>query len=611
MRRPLSLDSVLRYPDAISQVKADGDEVYWLATISQQDGRSTLRRLRDGQVVDLTPEANIRSRVMEYGGGAYAVSSGTVAWCDDRTSRLWVRQGDADPRPLTSPSTRFLYGGLALSVEDNALLAVREDHAAEPEARTEIVRLDLAADPDQVGEVVATGADFYASIAIRDGRLAWQQWNHPSMSWGTCSVWSAALDKPSAASPIYSREGVAAGYPLWLDSGRLAWVSDASGFWNWQLDGGTQWSVGSDCAGPLWVLDPPRATAIDGERLASVCYIDGRGTLAVWTPATDSTAWPLAGTTDIESVASAPGVIYVVAQWPDRLPTLVALRADGSTKTLAGPDGPEPGAIEAESVWTLGDAGPVQSWLYHPGEGCVPPLLVMTHGGPTSMATAGYDTTIQFWVSRGFAVLDVNYSGSTGFGREYRDRLSGRWGVLDVSDTAAAVAAVTGSGRADASRVAITGGSAGGFTTLASLTGTDVYRAGISRYGIGDLTTLVTDTHKAESHYPESLIAPWPEGRAVYEERSPINHLDRLTTPMLILQGTEDKVVPPGQAIQMADAVRAAGLPVALLMLEGEGHGFRALTTRRLALEAQVSFLEQVFSMVPSPDVAKLEIENL
>lgn len=208
-------------------------------------------------------------------------------------------------------------------------------------------------------------------------------------------------------------------------------------------------------------------------------------------------------------------------------------------------------------------------------------------------------------------MLDVNYSGSTGFGRAYRDRLRGQWGLLDVSDTVAAVSEATSRGLADPDRVAITGGSAGGYTTLRSLTSTDVYAAGISRYGIGDLTTLVTDTHKAESRYPEGLIAAWPEGRVVYEERSPINHLDRLSTPMLILQGTEDKVVPPNQAVQMADAVRSAGQPVALLMLEGEGHGFRAMATRRLAIEAQVSFLEQVFAMPPSPDVPALEIENL
>ena len=227
------------------------------------------------------------------------------------------------------------------------------------------------------------------------------------------------------------------------------------------------------------------------------------------------------------------------------------------------------------------------------------------------MATCAYDAGIAFWVSRGFAVVDVNYSGSTGFGRVYRDRLRGRWGELDVADAEAVVRALVQAGHVDPDRVAITGGSAGGFTTLKSLVSTDVYAAGISRYGIGYLPTLATDTHKAESRYLDGLVAPWPEGRAVYEDRSPINHLENLRTPMLILQGSEDKVVPPAQAQQMAEAVRSAGQPVALLVFDGEGHGFRTMAARRRSLEAQVSFLEQVFGMPPSPDVPGLEIENL
>lgn len=610
MHTPLPLDAVLSYPDAISQVRADGTAVYWLATIAAEDGRTTVRRMRDGKVADLTPDASVRSRTMEYGGGAYAVDAGTLAWCDDRTARLWVRSDDAPPRPITPLGGPFVYGGLVLSVADRAVIAIREDHSCEPEPCTEIVRIDLDGDGDDAGRVLATGADFYASVALADGRLAWQQWNHPSMSWDTSSVWTAPLDGSTAARPVCSEDDVAAGYPLWLPSGQLAWVSDASGFWNWQLEGGQRWTTEHDCSRPLWVLNPPAAAALSDDRIATLCYRDGRGSLAVWSPRTGEVSWPLEATTDIESVAVADDVILAVAEWADRGPSLVALHPDGSSETLVGVSHPDPGAVVAESVWAAGEAGPVHAWLYRPTSP-TPPLLVMTHGGPTSMATAGYDMTIQFWVSRGFAVLDVNYSGSTGFGRAYRDRLKGMWGIYDVSDTVAAVRSVTDQGLADPSRVAITGGSAGGFTTLASLTSTDVYRAGISRYGIGDLTTLVTDTHKAESRYPESLIAPWPQGRAVYEDRSPVNHLDRLSTPMLILQGTEDKVVPPNQAVQMADAVRAAGQPVALLMLEGEGHGFRAMATRRLALEAQVSFLEQVFAMAPSPDVPKLPIENL
>lgn len=238
-------------------------------------------------------------------------------------------------------------------------------------------------------------------------------------------------------------------------------------------------------------------------------------------------------------------------------------------------------------------------------------MLVMTHGGPTGATTAGYDRTKQFWISRGVAVLDVNYSGSTGFGRAYRDRLKSAWGVLDVADVIAAVEHVTAAGLADPERVVITGGSAGGYTTLQALVTSDVFAAGMSRYGVADLRALTTDTHKAESRYLDGLIGPLPEAEAVYLERSPISRLDALRTPMLILQGTVDSVVPPNQAELMADAVRDKHLPVALVMFEGEGHGFRGLSARRGALEAQVSFLQQVLGLEHSHDVPTLHIENL
>lgn len=606
-----SLDSVLNYPDAISQVRATDDAVFWLASIAAEDGRVTVRRLLDGAIEDLTPEANVRSRAMEYGGGAYAVAADLVAFCDDVTGKVMVR----DPfgtRPITIDQRRFVYGGLDLVPSEGLVLAVREDHHAQPEARTEIVALDLDGDNPTGGRVIATGADFYAAVTHREGRIAWMQWNHPNMSWDTCSVWSATLADPSDAAPVYSRDGVSAKDPLWVAPGDLAFVADDSGFWNWRLDGGgPRWRTDLDCAAPTWVLDPPAAAVLPGGRIASLVIDDGFGTVGLWNPATGEATSPLPGTTYVDSLAVSGEDLLVVAEWADRPATLQRISPDGVVSLVAGGAAPEADVTVPEPLWCDGDSGPVHSWLYSPAGLEAPPLIVMTHGGPTSMATASLDETRQFWVSRGYAVLDVNYSGSTGFGRAYRDRLRGNWGIADVADAVAAVNAVISRGLADPARVAITGGSAGGYTTLRALTSTDVFSAGISRYGIGDLTTLVTDTHKAESRYPDSLVAPWPAGRAVYEARSPVNHLDRLRTPMLILQGTDDKVVPPNQAVQMADAVRAAHLPVALLMLEGEGHGFRAMATRRLALEAQVSFLEQVFGLPASPDVPVLPIENL
>ena len=544
---------------------------------------------------------------MEYGGGAYAVDGSTLRVRrrprPPRVAGGWQRPTAAHPE-----SSAFIYGGLNLS--DGHLVAVRENHSAVPEPRTEIVELDVSTSNVDGGRVVATGADFYADVVHQEGRIAWTQWNHPNMSWDTAAVWSASLADPSDAAPDKSVEGVSATSPLWLPNARLAWADDEDGFWNWRIDQDAQWRVERDCAGPTWVLTPAVAAPVGKRMLASVEYIDGKGVLALWDHGSGSVTYPLPGTTDIDSISSLGDVIYVVAAWADRPSTLTEIRPDGTIVTLAGPGTAVEGAVAAASIWSEGPAGQVHSWLYAPAE-ANPPLIVFTHGGPTALATASYDATKQFWVSRGFAVLDVNYSGSTGFGRAYRDRLRGQWGELDVADAAAAVRAVTDQGLADPARVAITGGSAGGFTTLKSLVSTDVYAAGISRYGIGYLPTLATDTHKAESRYLDSLVAPWPEGRDVYEARSPINHLDKLSTPMLILQGLDDKVVPPNQAEQMADAVRSAGQPVSLIMFEGEGHGFRGMAARRRSLEAQVSFLEQVFGMPTSPDVPTLEVENL
>ncbi|MDF1490317.1 S9 family peptidase [Tessaracoccus caeni] len=612
MTAPLPLDFVLSSCDSLSQVKAASSGLYWLAGIAAEDGRVTVRRRRpDGAVEDLTPEASVRSRVMEYGGGAFDVQGDVLVYVDDVSRRVWLRD-DQGARALTAEQTRFRYGGLALHLASRRVLAVREDHDVQPEPRTEIVALDLDDENPDGGQVLVTGADFYAGIAVRGDRVAWCQWMHPNMSWEEASVWAAPLDDLSNALAVCAKEGVSALYPLWLDDERLAYASDESGYWNWTIagpDGAHTYRSETDCCGPLWVCDAP-ALASDGGRLAFIEYLDGWGTLTLWDPAPGSIERPLSGTADVESICWYDGELHAVVSWPDRPGSLVRLTSTGDVDEVVGSPGLEE-AVAPQSRWAEGPAGPVQFWAYLPEGVEQPPLLVKTHGGPTSMATASFSEEIQFWISRGFAFADINYGGSTGFGREYRERLRGQWGVLDVADVVACVEELASAGLVDRARVAIKGGSAGGYTTLQSLVSTDVFAAGMSRYGIGDLGALATDTHKAESRYTFGLVGPWPEAEEIYRERSPLFHLDRLSTPMLILQGMDDKVVPPNQAFAMADAVRAAGKPLALITFEGEGHGFRRLESRRIALEAELSFLEQIFGLPLSPDVPRLEIENL
>ncbi len=305
--------------------------------------------------------------------------------------------------------------------------------------------------------------------------------------------------------------------------------------------------------------------------------------------------------------ADAPGELAII-EWAGN--SILTLRRSSET-TL-------PFSSVAEEITWEGPEGPVHAWWYAPSnpdavapDGELPPVIVRSHGGPTSFSYADLNLANQFWTSRGIGVLDVNYGGSSHYGRAYRNRLWGTWGVIDVRDCVDAVRVVVERGLADPSRIAIMGGSAGGYTTLQALVTSDVFGAGLSDYGISDLATLATDTHKFEAHYTDRLVAPWPDGKDLYEERSPIHHLDRLNSPMLLQQGADDRVVPPSQAREMAAAVRAKGLPVALVMYEGEGHGFRRADTIVASLNAKLSFLAQVFEFNPAGDVAVLAIDNL
>lgn len=602
----LPLDFVIQRRDTLAQVRATSSGVYWLASIAAEDGRTTIRRYREGETVDLTPEASVRTRTMEYGGGAYDVEYDTIVYNDDRTNQIFVLD-EHGTRALTPPQQRYIFGGLHVQVRDGVVVAVREDHEAEPEPRTEVVALPL--DEEGVGNVVATGADFYASPRIRERVVAWQQWDHPNMSWDTASVWTAPIDDPDAKQPVFSAAGVSAQHPMWLSADKLAYTSDDTGYWNWHVtDGLTRqsWMIDRDCDTPNWVLDRPSACAVGPDLVATIEISNGYGRLALWQPSTGSILRPLRGTAWIDSVATYGDNLYVIAEWPDRPSELLAITPSGTTDVIAG--GGEAPCI-APAVARR--SGLIHSWFYAPPGVERPPLIVKTHGGPTSQATSSYDEEIQLWLSRGFAVVDVNYRGSTGFGRAYRDALRGNWGVTDVADVVEVVEDLAEAGLIDRSRVAIKGGSAGGYTTLQALVTTDVFAAGLSRYGIGDLETLVRDTHKAESRYPHSLVGPWPEEKAKYEERSPIHHLDKLSTPMLIMQGLKDKVVPPAQAFEMAEAVKAAGKPYALITFDEEGHGFRTMAARRTALESELSFLEQVFGMPLSRDIPRIEIEGL
>lgn len=607
----LTIDEVLTASDSMRQMRVVGEDVYWLAGVAAENSRGTIRRWHRDDIVDLTPEVNVRSRVNEYGGGAFDVDAEHLAFVDDVTRGVWVMTHGGSPVRVSPEDERFRYGGLRLASDFGYLLAVREDASAGSEPRTELVALALDEPNPDGGLVIATGADFYGRPAYLSGRLAWAQWHHPNMPWDSCEVWSGPIGFPSPAAHVDGGDGVSAVNPFFLFGGQLAWFSDESGFWNLTIDGDTFEDDHDFCPAP-WTFEEPPIAQLDETTLIGTRFVDGFGRLVLIDLDSGTITEADLPTSEIESVAASEGIGYAICGWPDRPTSLVAFRGDDIVQ-LVGDDAPERATVP-EALWFDGPAGPTQAWFYPVPltEGDErPPLLVKTHGGPTGMARANLDATIQYWTGIGVAVLDVNYSGSAGFGREYRDRLQGRWGQLDVADCVAAVRALADADRIDPYRVAITGGSAGGYTTLQSLVTTDVYAAGMSLYGIGDLETMVTDTHKFESRYLDGLVGPYPEAKQRYISLSPVHHVDRLATPMLILQGLDDLVVPPNQAEAMADAVRTKGLPLALVMFEGEGHGFRNVATRRAALQAQLSFLAQVFGFTLHDDVPVLAIENL
>ena len=647
-RSPVGVEDLTAGSTGLDAVRVDGDDLYWLESRPDQGGRVSLwtRPFVGGEARELTPAtANVRTRVNEYGGGEYGVRDGVVVYSDLADGRLrrldrdgtvtvltaageaWY--GDPDVHPSAGPGS----GGVVVAVREDHREAVVAEHG---EAVTTIVAVPLdgsaAGDLDAVTVLVA-GADFCSTPQLSaDGRLAWTQWDHPNMPWDSTTVRVAPLgpDGLGAVETVAGGPGESAVQPRWNGS-ELLFASDRTGWWNlyaWSAAADPSvralYAAESEFAEPQWVLgmSPYAVAPGDGPgRLVCLTMTDGAPGLVVLdldggglTPVAD------AGVGADALAAGAAGVAAVLT-FPDRPAELATLGVDGAWTTVrtSSRHAPDPAGVSvARDVTWPGEGGTVHGW-YHPPvnpgfvapEGEAPPLITLSHGGPTSQARAVYSLSTQFWTSRGYAVLDVNYGGSTGYGRPYRERLKGRWGFVDVDDCANGALAMVEQGLADRTRLVVKGGSAGGYTTLRALTATDVFTAGVSSYGVGDLEILARDTHKFESRYLDGLVGPYPEDRDVYVDRSPIHHVDQLSAPILLLQGRDDKVVPPNQAEEMADAARAKGLPVALLMFAGEGHGFRRSETIVASYEAQVSFLAQVFGFTPADDVPVLAIENL
>jgi dipeptidyl aminopeptidase/acylaminoacyl peptidase len=612
---PVAADDLAAAVVGLDRGVVDGDVVYWTEAHPEQAGRVGLwRQVRDDPPEEIVTDANVRTAINEYGGGAWAAAGGWVVYSVLPSSELMVIAPNGTRRRL-APGRPLRYGSLSIDAERRIALAVREDHTDSDAACVQtVVALDLDTGNLDGGRVLAAGADFYASpVTSADGRVAWVQWQLPDMPWDSSELWVAPIDDPSAGGPVAGGPGVSVVHPTWLADGSLLHLGDASGYWNFQLWDGTATralhETPHDFCEPLWVPEPAPYTVLADGRIGCTWLADGLAHLGLLSPGGPLAELPV----EVVRIGlTGPGdrvvALYGHADRPAELRLLdLATGASRLLRRASEQRLPAASVSVAQSLTWASPDGPVHAWFYPPANadcvappGELPPVQVWSHGGPTGFSGPEYRAATQFWTSRGIGILDVNYSGSAGYGRAYRERLKGNWGLSDVRDCVGCVEALVAAGLADPDRLSIRGGSAGGFTTLAALTTTEVFAAGVSLYGVGDLESLATDTHKFESRYLDGLVAPYPGGRQTYLDRSPLYHLDRLSCPMLILQGTEDTVVPPAQAEAMARAVRAKGLVAELVMFEGEGHGFRRAEHIVATAERALAFLGRVHGFAPA-----------
>lgn len=635
---PLTAEHIASQPLGLGQIVLEGNEVYFLESRPAEGGRQVIRRLALGAAGRAHPSEvlpapySARSRVYEYGGGSFTVAPhGEVFFVNDADQAIYAlaRHGGAPRGPLT-PSDgggrRRRYADLVYDARRERLLAVCEEHGRGAEPVHELVAIEWHGARLRP---LASGADFYASPRLSaDGRrLAWLAWYHPNRPWDGCELWQAIVRDDGT---LAEAQCIAGGpeesvfQPEFGPDGALYFVSDRSGWWNlfrWE-DGRVECLVPMEAefGQPQWVFGLSTYGFVSPSEIVCAYCREGQWQLA-------RLEWPTrrfepieTPYTEIAYLRAAASRVYFIGASPLEPPALVAYDPQARacevlyrSSRLALDEGylsvatalafPTSGGETAHAFYYA-----PQNRDFAPPPSERPPLIVFCHGGPTAAASNALNLKIQYWTSRGFAVCDVNYRGSTGFGRAYRRRLDGQWGVVDVEDCLAAARALVAAGRADPRRLAIRGASAGGYTALSALVFHDVFAAGASLYGVSDPERLAQDTHKFEKHYLERLIGPYPAARALYRARSPLQHAARLRRPVIFFQGLEDKIVPPDQTERMVHALLSNGVPVAYVLFEDEAHGLRRAVNIRRALEAELYFYGRVFGLEPADDLEPVAI---
>ncbi|QBQ55523.1 S9 family peptidase [Nitrosococcus wardiae] len=631
-KSPITTDLIVSETVGLGQVALSEGAVYWMEMRPTEGGRSViLRWTRDGKIKEMTPPPyNARTRVHEYGGGAYLVAGDSVFFANFEDQRLYRHQEGMAIQPIT-PEGDYRYADAIFDGVRDRLICVREDHTDKTqEAVNTLVSIPLNGS-GQVS-VLASGADFYSSPRLSpDGnRLAWLTWNHPHMPWDGTELWVAQVDGAGSlgeAEHIAGASSESIFQPEWSPEGTLYFISDRTGWWNlyrWcegQVEAATQ--MKAELGLPQWVFGLSTYAFESADRVICTYSSEGVGHLVSIDTTTSALEEFDLPCTEIGFLHAQAGRAVFIAASPTEFPAVVQLDlSSGGLEVLRRASeitiDPDYFSI-AKAIQFPTEGGALSHAFFYPPKNKDfiglpderPPLLVVSHGGPTAATDNTLDLKVQYWTSRGIAVLDVNYRGSSYYGREYRQQLEGQWGLADVADCVNGALSLVQRGDVDPERLAIRGGSAGGFTTLAALAFHEVFKAGASYYGVSDLEALAKETHKFESRYLDYLIGPYPERADLYVARSPIHAVEKLSCPVIFFQGLEDKIVPPEQAEQMVEALRRKGLPVAYVPFEGEQHGFRRGENIKRALSAELYFYSRVFGFDLADEIEPIAIENL
>jgi dipeptidyl aminopeptidase/acylaminoacyl peptidase len=625
---PITADMAVEASIWATEVRLDGEDTYWIEMRPAEKGRCVIvKRDGRGRTTDINPAPfNARTRVHEYGGGAYAVRDGVVYFSSFEDNRVYCREPGGSPQPVTAEEPALRYADFLVDTQHIRLIAVREDHRQEGrEAVNTLVMIDLDGGQEAV---IASGNDFYSSPRLSpDGtQLAYLTWNHPNLPWDGTDLMLAEV---AADGTVSNAQQIAGGrkesifQPQWSPDGTLYFVSDRTGWWNIYR----------------WADRAVQPTAEVEAELGTTQWVFGMSTYAIPTTSRIVAIVNSNGTTRLASLDPSSGTLQTI---DTPYTTVSSIQAQNGRAVFLGASATEPSSVvqldltsgALEVLMATGDVavdtgylsvpepiefptenGKTAYGLYYPPanknfeapEGERPPLIVHVHGGPTGQTTSSFDLGKQFWTSRGFALVDVNYGGSSGYGREFRERLYGKWGVVDVDDSVNAARYLAEQGRADSARQVITGGSAGGYTTLAAMAFKDVFDAGSSYFGVSDLVVFARTTHKFESRYLDQLLGPVDQVD-LYRERSPVSYADQINRPLIIFQGLEDKVVPPQQAEIVVEALERRQIPYAYIAFEGEGHGFRRSENIKRTLTADLYFFSRVFGFHLPEEVEPVEI---